>query len=113
MHTPQNIFSELPDGVSGQEILEEIITLDMVRIERIISTGQISPEGFWYDQDDNEWVLLLQGNARIEFKKGKEAVLAAGDYLFLPAHQKHRITFTSVDPSCIWLAVYWPPQPED
>jgi cupin 2 domain-containing protein len=91
----------------GDEVFEEIIRNKNVRIERIISNGQTSPEGFWYDQPENEWVILLQGEAKITFNDGKETRLQKGDYLFLPSHQKHNISYTSKEPACIWLAVFW------
>ena len=75
------------------------------RIERIISYGQTSPEGFWYDQAWDEWVLLVQGAAEIDLGDRKVA-LTPGDHLFIPAGQKHRVTLTAPDQPTIWLAVH-------
>ena len=99
--------ADLPSGCAGGEVFEEILKSENVRIERISSSGHISPENFWYDQPENEWVILLQGEAIIGFTDGVETRLNNGDYLFLPAHQKHRVVFTSREPPCIWLAVFW------
>lgn len=75
-------------------------------IERIISTGQVTPIGEWYNQDQDEWVILLQGDATLDYFDGSSIQLKAGDYLFIPAHQKHRVEYTSSEPPCIWLAVH-------
>lgn len=76
-------------------------------IERIVSTGQASPPGFWYDQAQNEWVLLLQGRAVLEWDDGRSITLQQGDWLNIPAHTRHRVAWTSKDPPCIWLAVHF------
>jgi cupin 2 domain-containing protein len=102
-----NLFENFSFPESNKEIFEEILNRDGVRIERIHSSGQVSPEGFWYDQDENEWVILLQGMAGIEFADGSRIDLVKGDYLFLEARRKHRVSFTSADPACIWLAIFW------
>lgn len=98
---------ELPKNHSeSEEIFETILASESVTIERIISTGQSTPEGEWYDQEKDEWVALLQGNAVLEYADGSTVSLKIGDYLFLPAHKKHRVQFTSSEPACIWLAVH-------
>ena len=74
------------------------------RIERIVSHGHTSPEGFWYDQDEDEWVLILQGEARIGFPDGREIELKTGGCLLLPRHVRHRVAYTSTP--CVWLAVF-------
>ena len=107
MTSPTNLWDNLPSGGDGTEVFEEILKSGNVRIERISSNGQSSPDKFWYDQAENEWVILLQGEAVIGFTDGVETRLKSGDYLFLPAHQKHRVVFTSSEPACIWLAVFW------
>ena len=73
-------------------------------LERIISHGQTTPEGEWYDQERDEWVVVLEGEARLQYADGQEAVLRRGDHLFLPHHCKHRVSYTSSP--CIWLAVH-------
>lgn len=100
-----NIFN-LPPSLPDREIFESIVANDNILIERIISTGQTTPLGEWYDLDNNEWVILLQGEAVLSYEDGSRIELKAGDYLLIPAHQKHRVEYTSSEPPCIWLAVH-------
>lgn len=100
-----NIF-ELPENLPNQEQFEPLFNTDQILIERIISTGQTTPEGEWYDQSRDEWVILLQGNAKLSYEDGTAIALKSGDYLFIPAHQKHRVEHTSKSPPCIWLAIH-------
>lgn len=100
-----NIWA-LPERRSDREIMETLCASTDVRIERIISTGQVSPPGFWYDQEQDEWVALLQGQAELIWADGRRRVLAPGDWLLIPAHERHRVAWTSHDPPCIWLAVF-------
>jgi cupin 2 domain-containing protein len=108
MTTVENIFSiyELPDS-SKDELFTTLVNAGNVRIERIVSCGQKSPEGFWYDQHENEWVILLKGHAIIEFEQSGIIELHEGDHLNIPAHQKHRVTSTSSNPECVWLTVFY------
>jgi cupin 2 domain-containing protein len=99
-----NIY-ELTLGINQVEQFESIESGQNIRIERIISTGQTTPVGQWYDQDADEWVVLLQGDAEISFEKGSLVRLRAGDYLMISAHQKHRVEYTSIEPPCIWLGM--------
>lgn len=100
-----NIFN-LPPSLPDKELFESIITNDNILIERIISTGQVTPTGEWYDQEKDEWVILLQGEAVLSYEDSSQIKLTSGDYLFIPAHQKHRVEYTSTSPPCIWLAVH-------
>ncbi len=100
-----NIF-DLPSSIPNKELFESIVSADNILIERIISTGQTTPPGEWYDQDKDEWVILLQGTAILSYEDASQIKLTAGDYLFIPAHQKHRVEYTSSEPPCIWLAVH-------
>ncbi len=100
-----NIF-DLPSSLRDQELFESLVAADNVLIERIVSTGQTTPPGEWYDQERDEWVILLQGFASLAYADGSEIKLIAGDYLLIPAHQKHRVIYTSSQPPCIWLAVH-------
>ena len=100
-----NFFDEIPDSVS-EEIFTTILQKDKVKIERIVSQGQISPPDFWYNQTEHEWVILLQGEAEVEFTDRK-VFLRKGDFLEIPAHSKHRVTYTSTTPQAIWLAIFW------
>lgn len=100
-----NIF-RLPDILPDEELFEKLIHKRGISIERIVSTGQVSPENYWYDQDDDEWVILLQGEATLKWRDGQAKKLVAGDYLLIPAHEQHRVEKTSKNPPCIWLAVH-------
>jgi cupin 2 domain-containing protein len=100
-----NLFV-LPDLLPPEEVFEAILGRDRVLIERIISTGQCTPPGEWLEQAAEEWVVLLQGEAEVSYFEGERFALTAGEYLLIPAHQKHRVEKTSVEPPCIWLAVH-------
>lgn len=102
-----NIFKSIPNNLPD-ELFETLASSDTVKIERIISRGHITPEGEWYDQDQHEWVVLLEGEARLEFAdQTAELWLRKGDYVLIPAHQKHRVSFTSEEMDTIWLAVHF------
>lgn len=105
----QNIYHltpELSQALSIKEQFEAIAANEDLLIERIISAGQTTPEGQWYDQERDEWVILLQGEAEISYEDNSRVALRSGDYLMIPAHQKHRVAYTSQEPPCIWLAVH-------
>ncbi len=105
---PFNFFQDIPEALA-EELVEKVLSTPAVRIERIISSGQSSPQGFWYDQDEHEWVVLLSGQALVELEGHKEFVnLVPGDTLYLPAHTKHRIESTALLQTTIWLAIFWP-----
>ncbi len=100
-----NIFT-LPDKIPAHEINEALIPDQGILIERIISAGQSSPPGFWYEQERDEWVVLLQGESELLWEEGRKLTLKAGDWVLLPAGERHRVEKTSTDPPCIWLAVH-------
>jgi cupin 2 domain-containing protein len=100
-----NIFN-LPSSLTNEELFEPLISANNILIERIISTGQSTLPGKWYDQNRDEWVILLQGEASLAYADGSTINLKAGDYVFIPAHQKHRVEHTTALPPCIWLAVH-------
>ena len=100
-----NIFEKILPNCD-KEIFEILLQNDNIKIERIVSYGQTSPVGFWYDQDDNEFVLLLKGKAKIEFEN-KEVILNKGDYLLIPKHKKHRVSYTLPNRPTIWLAIFF------
>lgn len=105
--TKQNFFTHVPNRIDD-EIFETILHASDVTIERIISKGQASPPEFWYDQDRNEWVMVVQGQARLRFENGNEILeLRSGDYVNIPAHCKHRVEWTDPDQVTIWLAVHY------
>jgi cupin 2 domain-containing protein len=102
-----NIFSNIPEHLPN-ELFECILKRGGIEIERIVSKGHITAEGEWYDQHWDEWVLLIQGQARLAYRDNAESVyLKAGDYLFIPAHCSHRIEWTEPDFETIWLAIHW------
>lgn len=101
-----NIFN-LPSKLPTTELFETLLTQENVVIERIVSQGQTTPSGKWYDQDKNEWVILLQGKAELSYADNSRIKLTQGDYLYIPAHQKHRVEYTSINPVCIWLAIHF------
>ena len=100
-----NIFTELPCDLP-EESFTKLLQSPGIHIERIVSRGQCSPDGFWYDQDQAEWVLVLKGAARIQFE---DCVLElrSGDFVNISAHQKHRVAWTTPDEPTIWLAVHY------
>ena len=100
-----NLMVNLPKNLPN-ELITVLQEGHGVRIERIISTGHRSPDSFWYDQPENEWVLVLTGAARIQFED-RMVELLPGDTINIPAHQKHRVEWTSPDEPTVWLAVFY------
>jgi cupin 2 domain-containing protein len=103
---PQNLFAAIPAQVPA-ELFSPLLQSANLRIERIVSHGQASPEGFWYDQDHAEWVVVLRGAARIQFEGNEPIALHVGDYLNIQAHARHRVDWTTPDEPTIWLAVHY------
>ncbi len=101
-----NIFDCIPENLD-EEIFQQLVEGDSVRIERIISRGHSSPESGWYDQDMNEWVLVLKGEAILLLEDETPVNLKAGDFINIPAHKKHRVEWTDPDSETIWLAVHY------
>ncbi|HUC71459.1 MAG TPA: cupin [Stellaceae bacterium] len=102
-----NLLAPLPDA-RGAEIVDKLLSRPGVRIERIVSLGQASPLGFWYDQREAEWVLLLSGAARLRFADEAEArLLAPGDWLDIAPHRRHRIDWTDPAMPTVWLAIFY------
>ena len=99
----KNLFANLPANVDGESVAT-LFENSAAKVERIVSYSHSSPEGFWYDQVDDEWVIVLSGNATLEFASGELVVMNAGDYLTIPRHVKHRVARTSAE--TIWLAVH-------
>jgi cupin 2 domain-containing protein len=102
----KNIF-KLPEQLPQGELFDTLWHDDLISFKRIISTGQITPIGEWYDQEQNEWLIVLQGSGELSFEDHSRIKLNTGDYLFIPAHQKHRVEYTSTKPPCIWLTVFF------
>ena len=105
-HKLKNIFSSLPEKPLDAEVFETLLQNSNVKVERIISTGQITPSDKWYDQEQDEWVILLKGQATLLLENESEISLQSGDYVFIKAHQKHKVTWTSPDKACVWLALH-------
>ena len=102
-----NLFSPLPTDLS-EEVVETLAENQHMRIERIVSTGQASPEGFWYDQSQSEFVVVLKGEARLLFEGDIQPIhMKAGDHVTIPAHRKHRVDWTTPDEPTVWLTVYF------
>ena len=107
MPDKHNLYDELPLRSDG-ELFTLLAENSNVRIERIVSMGHRSPEDYWYDQDENEWVVVLRGNARIRFEYLDETLeLGPGEHVLIPAHQKHRVDWTTEDEPTVWLAVFY------
>jgi cupin 2 domain-containing protein len=100
-----SIFADIPNPLPA-ELCQPLLTSPSLRIERIISKGHCSAKDFWYDQTQDEWVLLLQGQARLALFDGSVITLVEGDYLLIPAHCKHRVEWTTPATETIWLAIY-------
>jgi cupin 2 domain-containing protein len=100
-----NLFAELPSNLPD-ELFTTLLEAANVRIERIISHGHASAADFWYDQDQHEWVVVLKGSARLRFEDAL-IEMKPGDFMNIPAHQKHRVEWTTPDEPTIWLAVHY------
>jgi cupin 2 domain-containing protein len=106
MHSPQNLFADLPDSLPD-ELFQTLLSTSVLRIERIVSHGHASPEGFWYDQDQNEWVLLVSGAARLRFEGEAEPLeMGPGSFVNIPAHRRHRVEWTDPGRPTVWLAIH-------
>lgn len=105
--SPENLYEALP-GALPQELFTDLLRGADFRVERIVSRGHCSPSGFWYEQSENEWVLLLKGAARLRFEQQEQLVsMTEGDYLNIPAGMKHRVEWTAPDQDSIWLAIFY------
>lgn len=102
----KNIFKNIPASITN-ELFEEIDSTNNIKVERIVSDGHNSPENFWYDQEMNELIFLLQGSAVIEYENGDKIKLMPGDYVKISAHEKHRVAETSHTEKTIWLAIHY------
>ena len=100
-----NLFEKLPHNLP-EELTETLAKSQHVRIERIVSTGQASPDGFWYDQPEHEWVVVLKGEAVLEFENHSQQ-LFPGDHVLIPPRQKHPVASTSDQEPTVWLAVFY------
>ncbi|HEX6925431.1 MAG TPA: cupin domain-containing protein [Longimicrobiaceae bacterium] len=106
MTSKGNLYHEIPASLP-----EEHVTIvargEDVRVERIVSRGHRSPDGFWYDQAKHEWVAVIAGRARLRFDDGADLELGPGDHVTIPAHRRHRVEWTDPEQETIWLAVFY------
>jgi cupin 2 domain-containing protein len=103
-----NLRRDLPARQLPDEVVDLLLERPGLRIERIVSTGQTTPEGQWYDQEADEWVLVVAGAARLCIEgEPADRELNEGDWILLPAHRRHRVTWTRAEPPTVWLAVHF------
>jgi cupin 2 domain-containing protein len=101
-----NLFADIPDDLP-EELIQAILRTPGLRIERIVSLGHASPEGFWYDQEAHEWVLLVKGAARLRFEGQEPIELRPGAFVNIPAHGRHRVEWTDPSEPTIWVAIHY------
>ncbi|NJD21236.1 MAG: cupin domain-containing protein [Melioribacter sp.] len=106
MNVLKNIFDNFSKE-NEKEFIEEILSTKNFKLGRIISEGHASSSNFWYDQDKNEFVLLLKGKAKLSFETGEKIELNPGDYMIINAHQKHRVDWTDPDQKTFWLTIFY------
>jgi cupin 2 domain-containing protein len=105
-----NLFADIPSDLPS-ELTEVLLRSDDARVERIVSRGHRSADGFWYEQDEDELVVLFEGEATLEIEgESPPRSLSRGDWLLLPAGRRHRVSWTAPDRDTIWLAVFTPPR---
>ena len=103
----KNIYSNIPEDLPD-ELIDILIENKDVTIERIVSRGHTSPHDFWYDQDKNEFVLLVSGEAKLRFEDSEECIrMKKGDYCLIPAHKRHRVEWTVPYENTVWLTVHF------
>ena len=109
----ENIFTDIPEQIPD-ELFQTLLTKGQVKIERIISKGHSSSVNNWYDQIQDEWIIVLEGQAKLQFKNDLSVILLnKGDYLFIPAHNKHRVHWTDPNIVTVWLAIHIYPYESD
>ena len=103
----ENLLDNLPASLS-EELFTTILQANSVRVERIVSQGHASPPGFWYDQEENELVMVLEGSAAVQFEGDAQPVeLRRGSFLNIPAHTRHRVVWTDPNRRTVWLAIHY------
>jgi len=103
----KNLFAHISEFVA-EEVIEVLLKTENFRLERIVSDGQATPFGEWYDQETHEWVLLLKGSAGLRFAGEPEIrVMRSGDALHIPAHLRHRVEWTESGVKTVWLALHY------
>ena len=106
MAVPTDLFTDFPAELP-EEFIQTLLSTPTIRVERIVSRGHSSPEGFWYDQETHEWVLLLEGAARLTFDEEGPIDLRPGSFLNIPAHRRHRVEWTDPTRPTIWLVIHY------
>jgi cupin 2 domain-containing protein len=106
MAVPTNLYADIPSSLR-EELVQTLLSAPGFRIERIVSLGHVSPEGFWYDQETHEWVLLLAGAARLTLEGEEPLDLLPGAFLNIPARRRHRVEWTDPAHPTIWLAIHY------
>lgn len=102
-----NIYQDIPRDLK-EELIDVLVETKGIRIERIVSMGHASPPGFWYDQEQDEYVILLKGSAGILFEgKGDVTVMGPGDHINIPAHSRHRVEWTDSSEETVWMAIFY------
>ncbi|MGE5465684.1 MAG: cupin domain-containing protein [Methanocella sp.] len=102
-----NLYADLPEDAANEQVVA-LLSRPGLRIERIVSNGQASPAGYWYDQPQSEWVVVVRGSARLRFEGDeRDVVMQAGDWIDIPAHRRHRVEWTDPDTHTIWLAIHY------
>jgi cupin 2 domain-containing protein len=101
-----NLFEAIPAEIPA-EIFQVLLKTNNFRLERIVSRGQATPPGTWYDQDTDEWVVLLKGSACLRFEHEPDRVLRPGDHLLIPAHRRHRVEWTDSTQPTVWLTLHY------
>lgn len=101
-----SLFTDVPAAMQ-EELLHTLLSTPAFRIERIVSWGQASSEGFWYDQESDEWVLLVKGAAKLSFEGEEPFDMLPGAYVNIPAHTRHRVEWTDPTQPTIWLAIHY------
>ena len=103
----KNLFADIPENLK-EELLQTLLQTPCFHMEKIVSNGHCSPDGFWYDQDENEWVIVIEGSAAVQFAGDSEpVVLQRGSYLNIPAHKRHRVAWTDPNQKTVWLAIHY------
>ena len=102
----ENLFASIPENLDDESI-DLLLRSENVNIERIVSKGHVSPATGWYDQKNDEWVLVLKGAAIIAFENDRDLNLVAGDYVNIAAHTRHKVKWTDPDTETIWLAIHY------
>jgi cupin 2 domain-containing protein len=106
MTTVPNLFAQIPH-VLPDELVSTLLDAHDLRIERIVSCGHASPEGFWYEQGQHEWVVVLRGAARLRIENEPPVEMRPGDFINIPARTRHRVEWTTPDEPTLWLAVHY------